>query len=204
MSTESVMPSNHLSCCPLLLLPSIFPRIRVFSNELALHIRWPKYWHFSISPSSEYSGVMFFRIDWFDLHAVWGILKIESSPAPQFESISSSVISLFYGPTITSVHGYWKNHIFDYRTFVSKVVSLLLNTLSRFVIAFLSRSRHLLILWLHSPSAVTLESKKIKSVTAAFSPSVCCEMMGLGAMILVFWMFKPAFSLFFHHHQEAL
>ena len=116
MSIESVMPSNHLILCrPLLLLPSIFPSIRVFSNESALRIRWLKYWSFSfsISPSNEYSGLISFRIDWFDPLAVWGNSQ-ESSPAPQFESISSSVFSLLYGSTLTSIHDYWKNHNFDY------------------------------------------------------------------------------------------
>ena len=104
MSTESVMPSNHLILChPLLLLPSIFPSIRVFSNESALHIRWPKYWSFSfsISPSNEYSGFFSFRIDWFDL-----AVQKESSSTPQFESISSLALSLLYGPTLTSIHDY--------------------------------------------------------------------------------------------------
>ena len=103
------MPSNHLVlCCPFLLLPSIFPSIRVFSNESVLHIRWPKYWSFSFSfsfsigPSNEYSGLIFFRIDWFDLFAVQGTLQ-ESSPTPQFKSISSLVLSLLYGPTLTSI-----------------------------------------------------------------------------------------------------
>ena len=112
MSIESVMPSNHLILChPLLFLPSIFPSIRVFSNELALHIRWPKYWSFSfsISPSNEHSGLISFRIDWFDL-----AVQKESSSTPQFESISSSALSLLYGPTLTSIHNYWKNHSFDY------------------------------------------------------------------------------------------
>ena len=114
MSIESVMPSNHLILChPLLLLPSVFPSIRVFSNESALHIRWPKYWRFSFStsPSSEYPGLISFRMDWFDLLAVQGIL--ESSPAPQFESINSSALVLLYGPSLTSVHDSWKNHGFD-------------------------------------------------------------------------------------------
>ena len=112
MSIESVMLSNHLILChPLLLLPSIVPRIRVFSKESVLRIRWPKYWSFSIRPSNEYSGLISLRIDWFDL-AVQGTLK--SSPAPQFESISSQVLSLLYGLTLTSIHGYWKNHSFDY------------------------------------------------------------------------------------------
>ena len=110
-SIESVMPSNHLIlCCPLLLPPSIFPSIRVFSNESVLHIRWPKYWSFSfsISPSNEYSGLISFRIDWFYLLAVQGTLK--SSPAPQFKSINSSVLSFLYSPTLTVIHDYWKNH----------------------------------------------------------------------------------------------
>ena len=111
MSIESMMLSNHLIlCCPLLLLPPIFPNIRVFSSELTLCLRWPKYWSFSfsISPSSEYSGLISFRIDWFDLLAVQGSLK--SSLAPQFESISSSALSLSYGPTLTPIPDYWKNH----------------------------------------------------------------------------------------------
>ena len=116
MSFESVLPSNHLILChPLLLLPLIFPSIRVFSNKSALHIRWPKYWcfSFSISPSSEYSGWISFRIYWFDLLAVQGTLK--SSPA-QFESINPSALSCPYGPALTStfIHDYWKNHKFDY------------------------------------------------------------------------------------------
>ena len=105
------MPSNHLIlCCPRLLLPSIFPSIRVFCNESALLIRWPKYWSFSfsISPSSEYPGLISFRMDWLDLLAVQGIL--ESSPAPQFKSINSSVLSLLYSPALTAIHDYWKNH----------------------------------------------------------------------------------------------
>ena len=112
MFSESVMPSNHLICChPLSVLPSIFPSIRVFSNELAFRISWPKYLSFSISPSNEYSGLISFRIDWFDLFAVQGILK--TSPTQQFKSISSSVLSFPYDPTLISVHDYWKNHSFD-------------------------------------------------------------------------------------------
>ena len=113
MSIESVMPSNHLILCgPLLLLPSILPSIKVFFNESVLHIRWPKYWSFSfnISPSNGYSGWTSFKIDWFDLLAVQGTL--ESSL--QFESITSSVLSLFYGSTLTTVHDHWKNHCFDH------------------------------------------------------------------------------------------
>ena len=109
MSIESVRPSSHLMLCrPLLLQPSIFPSIRVFSDESVLCIRRPKYWSFSISPSKEYSGLISFGIDWFDL-AVQG-----SSPIPQFKSINSLVLSFPYGPTLTSIHDYWKNHSFDY------------------------------------------------------------------------------------------
>ena len=110
---ESVMPSNHLILChSLLFLPSIFPSIRVFPNESALCIRWPKYWSFSfsISPSNEYSGLISLRIDWFDLLAVQGTLK---SLQHQFQSISSLVLSFLYGPALTSIHDYWKNHNFD-------------------------------------------------------------------------------------------
>ena len=115
MSIESVMPSNHLILCrPLLLLPSIFPSIRVFPNESVLHIRWPKYWSFSfsISPSNEYSGLISFRMDWLDLLAVQGTVQ-ESSPTPQFKSINSSELSFLYSPTLTSIHDYWKNHSFN-------------------------------------------------------------------------------------------
>ena len=115
MSIESVMPSNHLILChPLPLLPSILPSIRGFSNESALCIRRPRRWSFSfsISPSNEYSGLISFGVDWFDLFAVQGSLK-ESSPAPQFKSINSSVLSLLYDPTLPSVYDYWKNHSFD-------------------------------------------------------------------------------------------
>ena len=115
MSIEAVMPSNHpILCRPLLLLSLILTSIRVFSNESALHIRWPKYWSFSfsISPFREHSGLISFRIDWFDLLAIQGIL--ESSPVPQFKSITSSMFSLLYGLTLTSVHDYQKDHRFDY------------------------------------------------------------------------------------------
>ena len=115
MSIESVMPSNRLILCrPLLLLPSIFPSIRIFSNGSAFHIRWPKYWSFSfsINPSSEYSGLISFRIDWFDLLAVQGTLK--SSPTPQFKSISSSALSFLCSPTLTSIHEYQENHSFNW------------------------------------------------------------------------------------------
>ena len=115
MSIESVMPSKRLILChPLLLLPSIFPIIRVYSNELVLHIRWPKYYSFSfsISPSDEYSGLISFRIDWF-----WSLgcsrVSQESSLTPQLKSINSSALSFLYGPTLTSIRDYWKNHSFD-------------------------------------------------------------------------------------------
>ena len=111
MSIESVMPSNHLILChPLLHLPSIFPSIRVFSNKSALHIRWPKYWSFSfsISPSSVYSGLISFRMDWLDLLAVQGTQV--SSPTPQFKSINFSALSFLHSPTLTSLHDHWKNH----------------------------------------------------------------------------------------------
>ena len=114
MSMESVMPSNHLILChPLHLLPSIFPSIRIFSSESVLHIKWPKYSSFSFnsSPSSEYSGLISFRMDWLDLLAVQEILR--SSPTPQFKSIHSSTLNFFYSPMLTSIHDYWKNHSFD-------------------------------------------------------------------------------------------
>ena len=159
MFIELVMPSNHLTLCHPLLLPSIFPSIRVFSNELVLHIRWPKYWSFSfnISPSNEYSGLMSFRMDWLDLLAVQ-----ESSPTPQFKGVSFElqhsaffIVQLSHpymttGKTIASTT--W--------TFVGKVMSLLFSMLSRLVIAFLPRRKHLLISWLQSPSAVILEPPK--------------------------------------------
>ena len=115
MSIESVMPSSHLIlCCPLFLLPSIFPSIRVFSNESVLCIRWPKYWSFSISisPSNDYSGLISFRMDWMDLLAVQGTLK-SLLQHHQFNSINSSALSFLYNPTLTSIHDYWENHSFD-------------------------------------------------------------------------------------------
>ncbi|CAN0016244.1 unnamed protein product [Rangifer tarandus platyrhynchus] len=155
MSIQLVMLSNHLILyCPLLLMPSIFPSIRVFSNELALHIKWPKYWSFSFSnsPSNEYPGLTSFRYYWFDLLDSLRDSQ-ESSPAPKFKSINSLALSLLYGPTLTSVHDYWKNHSFDNMNLVSEVMSLLFNMLPRFVIAFLPRSNCRLISWLQSPSA---------------------------------------------------
>ena len=114
MSIKLLMPLNHLIlCCPLFLLPSIFPSIRVFSNESVFQIRWPKYWSFSISPSNEYSGLISFRMDWFDLLAVQGTLK-SLLKHYSFQSINSLAFSFPYGPTRTSIHDYWKNHSFDY------------------------------------------------------------------------------------------
>ena len=172
MSIDSVMPCNRLILCrPLLLLPSIFPSIRVFSNESALWIRWSKYWSFSLSiiPSKEHPGLIFFRMDWLDLLAVQGLSRVFSSttveksfPVPQLKSINSLALSFLHSPTFTSIHDHWKNHSVDYgwRTFVGKVMSLLLNMLSRLVITFLPRSKRLLISWLQSPYAVILEHRK--------------------------------------------
>ena len=148
MSNESVMPSNHLILChPLPLLPSIFPSIRVFSNESALHIKWPKYWtfRFSISPSNEYSGLVSFRMDWLDLLAVQGTLKSllqhHSSKASTLRSSAFFIVQLSHPDMTTG-----KTIALTRRTFVGKVMSLLLNMLSRLVIAFLPRSKRLLIL----------------------------------------------------------
>ena len=160
MSSESVMLSNHLILCyPLLLLPSIFPSIRLFSNESALHIRWPKYWSFSISPSNEYSGLISFRIDWFDLLAVQGALKSllqhRSSNASTLQC-SAFLMAQFSCPYMTTE----KTIALPLQTFVGKVMSLLFSMLSRFVIAFLPRSKHFSLSWLQSLSAVILEPKE--------------------------------------------
>ena len=141
------MPSSHpILCRSLLLLPPIPPSIRVFSSESALHIGWPKYWSlsFSISPSNEHPGLISFRMDWLDLLAVQGTLQ-ESSPTPQFKSINFLVLSFLHSPTLTSIHDHRKNIALTRRTFVGKVMSLLFNMLSRLVITFLPRSKHLLI-----------------------------------------------------------
>ena len=164
MSIESVMPSSHLILCrPLLLLPSIFPSIRVFSNESALHTRWP-YWSFSfsISPSNEYSGLISFRMDWLDLFAVQGtlssLLQSHSSKTSILRHAAFFIVQLSHAYMTTG-----KTIALTRQTFVGKVMSLLFNMLSRFVIAFLPRSKCLLISWLQSPSAVILELKKITS-----------------------------------------
>ena len=164
MSIESVMPSNHLILCyPLLFLPSIFPSIRVFSNESALSIRWPKYWSFSfnISPSNEHSGLISFRMDWLDLLAVQGTLK--SLIQHHSSKVSILLCSAFFKVQLS--HPYMttgKTIALTRQTFVGKVMSLLFNMLSRLVITFLSRSKHLLISWLQSPSAVILEPPQNK------------------------------------------
>ena len=168
------MLSNHLIVChPLFLLPSVFPSIRVFSSELTLHIRWPKYRSFSISPSNEYSGLISFRMDWLDLLAVQGTLKSllqhHSSKASVLQCSAFFIVqlSLLYMTTAKTI-------ALTRRTFVDKVMSLL------------PRSKCLLVSWLQSPSAVLLEPPKIKSLTiSTVSPSISHEVMGLDAMILV-------------------
>ena len=166
---ELTQAYNNLSlCCPLLLPPSIFPSIRVFSNESALCFRWPKYWSFSfsISSSNEYSGLISFRMDWLDLLAVQGTLK----SLLQHHSSKASILQCSAFFTVQLSHPYMttgKTIAFARRTFVGKVMSLLFNMLSRLVKAFLPRSKHLLISWLQSPSAVILEPKKIKSATVS-------------------------------------
>ena len=160
MSIEWVILSNHLIfCCPLLLLPSIFPSIRIFSNESVLPIRWPKYWSFSISPSSEYSGLISFRIDWFDFLAVQETLK----SLLQHYSLKASVLQHSSFFMVQLSHSYMttgKTIALTIRTFVGKVMSLLFNMLSSLVITFLSRSRRLLISWLQSQSAVIWNPRK--------------------------------------------
>ena len=178
---STISSSSH----PLLLLPSIFPRSRVFSNESVLHSRWPKYWSFSfnISPSNEYSGLIPFRIDWLDLHEVQGTLK--SLLQHHSSNASSLQHSVFFRVQLS--HPYMttgKTITLTRWTFVDKVMSLLFNLLPRLVITFLPRSKRLLISWLQSPSEVILESKKIVCHSVSnFSPSICHEMMGPDAMI---------------------
>ena len=190
MSIESVMPSNNLILChPLLLPPSIFPSIKVFSDESALCIRWPKYWSFSfnISPSNEHPGLISFRIDLLDLLAVQRTLKSllqhHSSKASVLRHSAFFIVQLSY-PYMTT----GKTIALTRWTFVGKVMFLLFNMLSRLVITFLPRSKCLLISWLQSPSAVILEPpRKIKSLTVfTVSPSICHEVMGPDAMIFVF------------------
>uniref|UniRef100_A0AC11DK63 Uncharacterized protein n=3 Tax=Ovis aries TaxID=9940 RepID=A0AC11DK63_SHEEP len=183
------MPSNHLILChPLLLLPPVPPSIRVFSSESSLRMRWPRYWSFSFSiiPSKEIPGLISFRMDWLDLLAAQGTLK----SLLQHHSSKASILrhSAFF--TVQLSHPYMttgETTALTRRTLVGKVISLLLNMLSRLVITFLPRSKRLLISWLQSPSAVILEPKQIKSDTVStVSPSVFHEVMGLDAMIFIF------------------
>ena len=176
------MPSSHLIlCCPLLLLPPIPPNIRVFSNESTLHMRWQKYWSFSlnISPSNEHQGLISFRMDWLDLLAVQGTHK----SLLQHHSSKASILrhSAFF--TVQLSHPYMttgKTIALTRSTFVGKVLSLIFNMLSRLAITSLPRSKRLLISWLQSPSAVILEPRKIKSDTVStVSPSISHEVMGL-------------------------
>ena len=195
------MPSNHLILCrPLLLLPSVFPSIRVFSNESALCIRGPKYWSFSFSicSSKEYLELISFRTDWFDLLEVQGTLEY----SPTLTSSKASILqhSAFFMVQLSHPYMTTENAIALTRwTFVGKVMSLLFNRLSRLVIDFLPRVKHLLISWLQSSSAVILEPRKIKSLTISIVfPSNCLEVIGPDGMIFIFSMlsFKTAFSLF--------
>ena len=178
-----MIPNHLILGHPLLLLPLIFPTIRVFPNELAICIRRPKFWNFSISPSDEYSGLTSFRIDWFDLLAVQGTLK----NLLQHHNSKASILwhSVFF--LVQLSRSYIATGItiaLTIQTFVSKAMPLLFNMLSRCVIAFLPGSKHLLISWLQSQSAVILEPKKRNSATTStFSPSICHE---VDAMILVF------------------
>jgi len=189
MSIVSVMPSNHLILCrPLLLLPSTFPSIRVFSNESALHIRWPKYWSFSfnISPSNEHPGLISFTMNWLDLLVVQETLK---SLLQHYSSKASILLhSAFF--TVQLSHPYMttgETIALTRWTFVGKAMSLLFNMLSRLIITFLPGSKRLLISWLQSLSAMILEPRKIKSDTVStVSPSISHEVMGLDAMIFVF------------------
>ena len=189
VSIESVMPSSHLIlCCPLLLLPPIPPNIRVFSSESTLCMRWPKYWSFSfsISPSKEHPGLVSFRMDWLDLLAVQGTLKSllqhHSSKALILRRSAFFIVQLSH-PYMTT----GKTIALTRQTFVGKVISLLFNMQSRLVMTFLPRSKHLLISWLQSPSAVIVEPRKIMSATVStVYPSMCHEVMVPDAMILVF------------------
>ena len=162
------MPFNHLILCrPLLLLPSIFPSIRVFSDQSALHIRWPKYWSFSfsITPSNEHPGPISFRMDWLDLRAVQGTLKSVLQHHRSKASIllcSAFIIVLLSHPYMTT----GKTIALTRLTFVDKVMFLLFNMLSKLVITFLPRNKHLLISWVQSPSAVILEAKKLSATVS--------------------------------------
>ena len=182
MSIESVIPSNHLILChPLLLLPLIFPNIRVFSKESVLHIRWPKYWNFSISLSKQYSGLISFRIHWFDFLAVQGTLKSllqhHSSKASILQCSAFFMIQISH-PYITTGKTIALN--------IQNFVSLFFNMLSRLVIAFLQRGKRLLISWLQSPAVVIWSPQNKVSHYPIVSLSICREVMGLDAMIFAF------------------
>ena len=188
MPIASVMPSSHLILwCPPLLVPSIFPSIRDFSSGLVFASDDPKYWSFSMSPSSEYSGLISLKINWFDFLAVQGTF----GSLLQHHSLKASILWLSAFFTVQLSQPYMttgKTIALTIRTFVIRVMSLCFRTVSRFVITFLPGSNHLLISWLHSPSALILESKKRKSVsTSTFSPSICHEVMGPDDMIFVFF-----------------
>ena len=193
MSIESVMPSSHLIlCCALLLLPPVLPSIRVFSNESALRIRWPKYLGFSLSigPSNEHPGLISFRIDWFDLLAVQGTLKSllqhHSSKASNFQCSPFFTVQLSH-PYMTTR----KTITLTRRTFVGKVMALLFNMLSRLFMTFLPRSKCLLISWLQSPSAVIWEPKKIKSdIVSTVSPSISHEVRYVYIVLCKFYCWE--------------
>ena len=199
VSIKSVIPYSHLILChSFLFLPSIFPRTKGFSIESVLHIRWPQYW-ISASASVLPTNIQ----DWFPL-GLTRLISLQSKglsrvfSTPQFKSISSSALKVINGPALTSIHDCWKNHSFVYMDLAGKVMPLLFNMLSSLVIVCLPRSKHLLFSWRHSPSAVILGPKKIKSVTVFIvSPSICHEVIRVDSIILDFWTlsFKPAFSL---------
>ena len=200
ISIESEIPSNHLILFhPPLLLTLNFPNIRVFSNESVLHIRWPKYWNFSfsISPSKEYSGLISFRMDWLELLPFQGTLKTllqhHSSKASIIQHSAFFIIQFSHPYITTGITIAWTRW-----TFVDKVMFPLFNMLSRLVITFLPRSKHLLISWLKSQSAVILEPEKMNSVTVFLYFHIFLPWSdGTWCMILVFWIlsFKPTFSL---------
>ena len=197
--SHAIQPSHTLPSP--LLPPSVFPNIRVFYSESVICIRWPKYWSFSFStnPFSEYSGLISFRMDWLDLLAVQGTLK----SLLQHHSSKASILRCSAFFIVQLSHPYMttgKNIALTRQTFVGEVMSLRFNMLSRLVIAFLPRSKRLLISWLQSPSAVTLEPRKIKSATVStVFPSICHEVMGLDATILVFecWFLNQHFHSLF-------
>ena len=199
MSIELVMPYSHLILCHPLFQPPIFPSNRVFSNESTLHIRGPMYWgfRFNISPTNEHPGLFSFRMHWLDFLVAQGTLR----SLLQHHSSKASILRLSAFFMVQLSHPYMttgKTIALTRQTFVDKVISLLFNMLSRLVITFLPRSKCLLISWLQSPSTVILEPQKIKSDTiSTVSPSICHEVMGPDAIILVFWIlsFKPTFSL---------